>query len=478
MADGGGGGAGRGGVLSDASSGAGHDAGVTDVRLGPLTLFIRSLLGRRTALLKVVGNVGWLFADRALRLGVGLVVGVWTARYLGPEQFGLLSYASVVLALFSFLTTLGLDNIVISHLVRDPARRHETLGSAFALKLVGGGLTAILALGAVHILRPADSLSHGLVAILAPCTFFQAFDAIDIWFQSQVESKYSVIAKNAAFVVTAFVRVLLMVFRAPLQALAAVVLLESVLGALGLVALYHFRGQTLLSWRVSTARARYLLANSWPLMLSGAAIMVYMKIDVIMLQALVNDEAVGVYSAATRISELWYFVPVIVVSSVFPALVNLKRTNEPQYYLRLQELFSFLAGLGFVTALMITLLSPAVVSLLYGSSYTGAAAILAIHIWAVPFVFLGVAQSPWDIAEGLTRLALQRTILGAIVNVILNALLLPRYAGLGAAIATVVAYACAACLGNVLNTQTRRILWLQLEALFLVRFWRQVKGRL
>jgi PST family polysaccharide transporter len=422
--------------------------------------------------------MGWLFADRVLRMGGGLLIAIWTARHLGPDQFGRLSYAIVILVLFDFLLTLGLDNVVINNIVLSPAHAPETLGSLFALKLAGGGLAVVMALGTVYILRPADSLSFGLVAILAPSALFRAFDAIDFWFLSRVESKYSVIARNAAFVVAAIVRVLLIMFQAPLQAFAGAVLLETVLASLGLVLLYHLRGQRLWAWRFSAARVKRLLASGWPLMLSAAAIVVYMKVDVVMLQTLVGDQAVGMYSAATRISELWYFVPAIVVPSVFSALVNLRTMNVDLYYARLRVLFGYLGACGFAIALLTSLLSPALVSLLYGSSYHGAASVLAVHIWAAPFVFLGMAQSQWDISEGLTRLALARTLAGAVVNVALNALLIPRYAGLGAALATVVAYAFAACLGNLFDIRTRGIFRLQLEALLFVPLWQQLKTRL
>jgi PST family polysaccharide transporter len=434
---------------------------------------LRARLTARTGLRQVLQNTGWLVGDRVLRLAVGLVVGVWTARYLGPEQFGLLSYSAVVVSLFAFLATLGLDNVVIRDVVANPGQIDETLGSAFVLKLGGGLLASLLALAAVRLLRPGDGIAQTLVAVLALSSVFQAFDTIDFWFQSQVASKYTVYAKNTAFLLASAGRVLVMLLGGQVVAIAVASVVEAVAGACGLAAIYLARGRSLAAWRVSVERIRSVLAHSWPLALSGAAIMIYMKVDVVMLRQLASDEAVGVYSAATRISELWYFVPLALVTSLFPGIVALKARDERLYYLRLKKLFGLLAAIGLGTALAITVLSRFIVSLLYGPSYAGAAPMLAVHIWAAPFVFLGVAQSPWDLAEGLTRLVLQRTVLGAIVNVALNALLLPHYAGFGAAVATVVAYACAAWVGNLLDRRTRRIFWAQAEALSLAWVWRR-----
>ncbi|MCR4321033.1 MAG: oligosaccharide flippase family protein, partial [Candidatus Brocadiaceae bacterium] len=144
-----------------------------------------------TSLQNILVNTGWLFADRILRMGVGLFVGVWVARYLGPEQFGLYSYALAFVSLFGAFATLGLDGIVVRDIVRDPACKYETLGTAFVLKLIGGSLTFLLVIIAISLLRPHDRLTHWLVGITAVGMIFQAFDTIDFWFQSQVKSKYT-----------------------------------------------------------------------------------------------------------------------------------------------------------------------------------------------------------------------------------------------------------------------------------------------
>ncbi len=432
---------------------------------------LRARLEGRFTLQKIIGNTGWLFADRLSRMGVELSIGVWVARYLGPGQFGLFNYALAFVKLFGPLATLGLDTIVVRDLVRDPAGREETLGTALGLKLLGGGAALVSSVAAIGLLRPGDGLTRGLVAIIAAGLVIQSLDAIDLWFQSQVQSRYTVPPKNAAFVLIALVKVVLIQLRAPLIAFALAGLAEIALGAVGLMIAYRMTGQRLGAWRFSLRRARQLLAACWPLLLSGVAIMIYMKIDQVMLGSMVGDQAVGVYAAAARISEVWYFIPTAIVASAFPAIVEARKVNETDYYRHLQNLFDLMAGLAFALAVPMTFFSGLVVHVLYGPAYAGAAPILTIHIWAALFVFLGVAQSPWDTTEGLTRLALLRTAAGALVNVAVNLVLLPAYAGLGAAIATVVAYAVSACLANVMDGRTRQILRLQMRAIFLARYW-------
>ena len=431
---------------------------------------LRNRLHRSLGLQRILANVGWLFFDRGLRLGIGLFVGAWTARYLGPAQFGLLNYVFAYVALFSAVATLGLDGIVVRDIVRDPASREKTLGTTFALKLVGGSCMLLLTISFALLLHPSDPEIPWLVGVVAASTIFQAFDVIDFWFQSQVQSRYSVYAKSFAYLVAAGLRVALIQTQAPLIAFALAGLLEAVLSAIGLVTVYYSKGQSFGVWKASAGRARELLAVSWPLILSAFAVMVYMRIDQLMLKYMAGDGAVGIYAAATRISEMWYFIPSAIVSSVTPSIIEAKRAGEALYYRRMQWLFDIMSALAFLIAIPMTFFSTATVVLLFGQDYVEAGSVLTVHIWASLFVFLGVAQGPWDVTEGLTRLALGRAVFGAIVNIVLNLILIPVYGAMGAAVATVLAYAASAVLTNGLSTKTRKILSLQAKSLLFARY--------
>jgi polysaccharide transporter, PST family len=420
---------------------------------------------------KIISNTGWLFFDRAVRMGVGLFVGVWVARYLGPEQFGVYDYALAFVLLFSTVTTL-VDDVVVRDLVRYTTHSGKTLGTAFALKLLGGVASLVAIMGTIWLLRPDDRLTQVLVIIIGAGAIFQAFDAIDLWFRSRVQSKYTVYARNAAFLLVAIVKIGLIEVGAPLVAFAWAYLAELILGALGLVIVYWISGERLKLWQADFERGRALLAESWPLILSGLAIVIYMKIDVIMLREMVGAEAVGIYSAATRISEVWYFIPLAIVSSVFPSIIRVKEVSEHLYYQRLQRLFSLLVGAAFALAVPMSFLSQPIILLLFGEAYVAAGPVLAIHIWAALFVFMGVAQQSWYVNEGFTKLSLQRTVLGAAINVGLNLILIPAYSGVGAALSTVVAYAFAAFLGNAFSSRTRHIFYLQVKSLLFPKYLR------
>lgn len=427
----------------------------TDLSIVPDLL--RRRIAHRPQLLKIIDNIGWLFFDKVLRMGVGLLVGVWIARYLGPEQFGLLSFATAFVGLFGAFAGLGLQGIVVRDIVLEPAGKGETLGTAAVLHVLGGLVAYGLILLVIFWLRPEDTLAKTLVAILGSMMLFKASDVAVYWFESQVLSKYTVLVQNGTFLAFALVKVVLILQDAPLVLFAWMVMGEAFAGAVLMFWAISRVGFPLAGLRATAIRAGEMLRASWPLLVSGVAITVYMKVDQIMLGQIIGDKAVGLYSAATRISEVWYFVPMAIVASVLPAILQSRMASEAQYYRRLQLLFDVMVWLSIGVAVPMTFLSTPVVTLLFGSDYAAAGEVLAVHIWAAIFVFLGVASSNWYLAENRLVLNLQRAILGMAVNVVLNLCLIPSYGALGAAWATVISYAAAAFFFDLLQRETRRI---------------------
>jgi polysaccharide transporter, PST family len=414
---------------------------------------------------KIIANTGWLFADRLLRMGIGLFVGIWVARYLGAAQFGRFNYALAFVALFGTISQLGLPSLAIRIITHEPDQKEQILGTIFLLQLFGGILSLILSVGTIALLRHDDTLTMRLVAVLASASIFQSFDTIDLWFQSQVKSKYTVLAKNTAFAVVALGKVVLVNIHAPLLMFAGANLAESFIGAIGLVILYRWQGYSLKRWRWNSLLASTLLRESWPLILAGLSVMIYMKIDQIMLGHMLGDTAVGVYSAATRVSEVWYFVPVAIASSVAPTIYAAKKeADNSGYYNYISQLLRLLSCISILIAIPMTYASGPIIRLIFGDGYAGAEMILSIHIWTSLFVFTGVGTSCWFIAEGLAHLSFQRTLIGAGVNIFLNLILIPAYGGVGAAIATVVSQAFASLLSNAFHPKTRKIFQLQLKS--------------
>lgn len=430
--------------------------------------FVRQHLEGRIYLQNVLNNIGWLFSEKIFQLIAGLFIGVWLARYLRPDQFGTLSYAIAFVALVSPIAGLGLDGIVVRDLVRASSDKESLLGTAFGLKLAGGIAGLAISVALILLLRPGDDLALWLVGILATGLVFQAFDVIRFWFESRVQSKYVVYARNVAFCAIAAVKVGLILAEAPLIAFAWAGALEIIASAIGFSVAYKVTGHRIRSWRWDRGLAEKLIRESWPLLLSGFAVLTYMKIDIVMLGSMIGDRSVGIYSAATRLSEVWYFIPLAIVSSVSPSIVEAKKTGEGLYYERIGKLFRLMAGISYGIAIFMTMFSDFLVLTLFGPAYLEAGVVLSIHIWASVFVFLGVARGPWILNEGLMKLSLYSAILGATINILLNVLLIPRLGPAGAAIATLLSYSFSAFFFNALLRTTRRIFSMQLCALLFI----------
>jgi PST family polysaccharide transporter len=371
--------------------------------------------------------------------------------------------------LFAPIANLGIDNLVVRDLVANPSNRGEILGTTFLLKLFASAISIIFAVGSIYAFQSDEPLTILLVTILSGSVFFRVVDTIDLWFQSQYQSKYTVIAKNSAFAIASILKIVMINLKAPLVAFAWVFLVELAWGAIGLWLIYRNKGAFKGIWRWNISLAKTLIHQGWPLLFSALSIMVYMKIDAIMLKQIAGDRAVGLYSAAVKISEVGYFIPAAITSSVSPAIFAAKQTSEALYYQRIKQLMRLLVAIAIAIAIPMTFISQIVINILFGSDYQGAGLILATHIWSCIFVFIGGASQPWFIAEGLTKMTLYQTLLGAIINVILNLFLIPKYTGVGAAVATVISYAVSAIFANATLSKTRPIFKIQMKSLLIFR---------
>lgn len=431
--------------------------------------FFRARIEKRPNLIKILDNIGWLFFDKILRMGVGLLVGVWVARYLGPEQFGLLNFALAFVGLFAFFPTLGLANIMVRDIVNRPVQAMETLGTGFVLRTVGGLVAYVLILCIISYLRPDDTLAKTIVAILGFTQVLSGSGVIKFWFESQVQSKFTVWVENGVFLVIAAVKVVMILSGASLISFVWAAFAEVVAVALLLIAVFAWKVAPISSWQASVSRTKELLRDCWPLILSGVAFVIYMKIDQIMLGQMIGNEAVGIYSAAVRISEAWYFIPAVIVASVFPSIIEARERSETLYYQRLQKLYDLMVVLGVAIGLPMTFLSTKLICLLYGQEYIAAGLVLAVHIWAAVFVFLGIASSKWFIIENRQILTFQRNLIGAVSNVVLNFFLIPKHGAVGAAYATLLSLAATNMLYDIVQDETRPMFLMKLKSFNVLR---------
>ena len=389
---------------------------------------------------KILANINWLFFDKAIQMLVAFFVGVWVIRYLGPERYGMLSYAVALVAFFGVIAKLGMDSIVIREFVKQPEKKEEIFGTTIVLKFFAGIVAFTLSLITVFFIKSGDTLIFWLTFIIALGFIFQISDVFDFWFQSQVKSRYPVYVRNVVNIVSGVIKIVLILMGASLVAFAWVLFFSSAMTFFGMVAVFIYSNKKIPKLRINWRIGKEILCDSWPLILSGIAVTIYMKIDQIMIGNMLGNKQLGVYSAAVSLSEMWYFVPVAIAGSVFPAIIYSKKISEKLYLKRLQMLYDFMAWSSVAFAIPISIFSRSIVSFLYGSQYSLAAPVLAIYVWAGIAVSLGVANSRFLIAENLTKISFYTTTIGAITNIIMNLILIPTYGIMGSAIATLISY--------------------------------------
>jgi O-antigen/teichoic acid export membrane protein len=415
---------------------------------------------------KYFKNTSWLFTEKILRILISFVVTVLVIRYLGPEQFGLLSYAISFYGLFSAISILGLESISIRELVKQPGRRDDILGSVFLLRLVGGIVTIILIAITLYFSGEPTDISI-LILIVSTSAIFQSFSVIDYYFRAEVKAKYSVYVMAASVLFMSALKILLIILEAPLIYFAIVFSVEFFAAATGFLIVYKYNKLKIINWKFSKEIAINLLKDSWPLILSGLVVAIYMKIDQVMIKNILDSEDLGYYAAAVRISEAWYFIPIALTNSLFPAIVNAKNVNEKFYLNRMQKLYDLLAWMAIAIAVPVSIFSSDIINILYGSEFRSAAPVLTIYIWAGVAVFLGVASSQYLITENFTKLSFFRTLIGMVFNVILNLLLIPKYGIIGAAYATLISYS-AATFSLIFVNKTSHQIVMMLKSMLLI----------
>ncbi|MGO2511176.1 flippase [Marinomonas polaris] len=396
------------------------------------------LLRNHTGFMKYFKNTSWLFGEKILRMVVGLFVGIWVARYLGPEQFGLFNYAQSFVGLFAVIATLGLDGVVIRELVKDESRYCELIGTAFFLKLMGALCVLVMLAIAINFTKNNYD-TNVLIFIIASSTIFQSFNVIDFYFQSKVLSKYVVYANVISLFASSIVKIVLILSDAPLIAFAWVVFFDSIVLSMGLM--FYFYRKFGFEFKLNRIKFKYdravlLLKDSWPLILSGIASIINMRIDQVMLGNISDFNTVGNYSAAVRLSELWFILPAVIGGSIYPSFVAVRQSDFDVYKKRIFLITKIMLCLSVSFALIVTFLSDFIVFYLYGLKYAEAASYLKIHIWSgVPylsfFIFSQVA-----IIENLTKISLYCSVYAVISNIALNSIFIPSYGGGGAASTT------------------------------------------
>ena len=380
-----------------------------------------------------------LFVGRVGSLVIKMIVSIQVSNYLGRAGNGILNGGTVYIYLFSAIAALGLDQYIVKELHQFPGNRDQILGTSFGMKVFASLCCIPLIYLAYHFIYPVKGTPYSYVFIFSFIGIVQAFTVIDAYFQSEVQSKYIMQVQIIGNIISAIIKLILIYLKTPLLYFVYAYTFDFLLLSAGYLFTYQRKLRSIFNWSFNFQLAKKLLKYSWPLIISGIMVTLYMKIDYVMLQNMKGVKEAGAYATVALLSETWNFIPAVIVTSLFPAILNAKRDDINRYKKRMQHLYDLMVYISVPVAILITFLSPLIYKL-YKHEYAYAAPVLSVHIWSGVFVFLGVANAQNLIAENFSTFSFIRTGFGAVINIVLNLILIPRMGMMGAAVATLAAY--------------------------------------
>jgi O-antigen/teichoic acid export membrane protein len=384
-------------------------------------------------------NTSWLFFGKIASMAISFIATAYIARNLGPTSYGELSYAISFVSLFSFIAVLGIDQILYRELIRYPEKRNEYMGSALGLRLFTSTMAVILCIVSAFFISPHD-VSLYLICIISLSFIFNSFHIVIYEFQADSQSKIPAILTVAATIILNILKIVVIAFDQGVLYLALILLFESILYAVGYIYFRKRAYASVMHWKFNWSISKQILSDSWPLIFSSAFALIYARIDQIMIKNMIGAESVGLYDAAVRLSEVWYFIPSILIGSLLPAIINAHKTSIDEYYSRIRKILLFMFLTSFITALLTYVFAPWIIWIVFGSSFIGAVALLQVYVWSNIATALNSFTLNYLIIENKKKTIFMSSFTGMVLNVILNIYLIPLYGSMGAAIATVVSY--------------------------------------
>lgn len=413
----------------------------------------------------ILRSGGWLIAKQLAKLANGLLIAIFVARHLGPEGYGVLSYAVSLVAIVAPLNTLGMRNLSLREYKMYPEEANSILGTVTAIRFAGAIFSVCIVFAVAWIYPISHENIAVLCAILASAALVKSIDTIQEYFIAEQDPKPFVIFSVAVMAVFAGVKILLIFANMGVDAFILAQAAQGAVSGLGALLAYRRRTSGLPGLRIEASRVRRYLVQGFPLMLGALSAVIYLKSDILMLSYMVGQETTGIYAVAARLSEAWYVLPTALAMALFPRMVELRASSPSHYAARVQDAMDSFAAFGTLIAATSPFWSAPLVMLLFGAEYSAAAGVLQIYAW-VGIVFATRALiHKWLLVEGIFWASAMIHATGAVTNVLLNLLLIPRYGAEGAAVATVISYTLAPILLAPLVPSLKQPAIMQIKAI-------------
>lgn len=384
-----------------------------------------------------IKNASWIIAGKSAQMFINLIVGLLTARYLGPENYGLINYAAAYTSFFSAFCTLGINSVIVKEFIDYPDAEGEIIGTTLGLRAISSFLSAIIIFLIVMIIDADEKTTIVVVILYSMGMIFQIFETINFWFQSKLQSKITAISSLIAYFITAFYKVILLLAGKSVVYFAVATSIDYV--CIGVLLLYAYKKHNGATLRFSCKYGKNLLKKSYHFILPGLMVSVYGQTDKIMLKQMMGATEIGYYSTAVAICSMWCFILSAIIDSAYPSIMQVNNKNEKLFIKRNKQLYAIVFYISVFVSLILTILGKIVIQILYGEAYLLAVEALRIVTWYTAFSYLGVARNAWIVCKNRQKYLVYVYIFAAVSNVILNLILIPRWGATGAALASLIA---------------------------------------
>ena len=385
---------------------------------------------------KETKNAGWLIGGRIVQMILSLFIGLLTARYLGPSNYGLISYGSAFVTFFSALCNLGLNSVIIKDFVDNPNEQGKAIGSALLMRFVSSVLSVFAMVGIALIADKNEPVTIAVVALCGVGSVFHIFETFNYWFQYNYQSKITAMATLVAYVITSLYKIVLLIFQKNVTWFAFATSVDYIVVAIFLLIAYKKYQGTKLEFSLSKSKS--LLNISRHYILSSLMVAIYGQTDKLMLKQMIDETEVGYYAIATAVCAMWTFVLQAIIDSVYPTILRLKNQDNIVYEKKNRQLYAIVFYISCLVSVVFFIFGSFIIELLYGKDYLPAVDVLKIVTWYTAFSYLGVARNAWVVSEGMQKYLKVIYACAAVLNVLLNFVLIPIMGSVGAAIATLI----------------------------------------
>ncbi|MBP3360678.1 MAG: flippase [Clostridia bacterium] len=394
---------------------------------------IQSISGIRES--KVARNSAAIIAGKIIQMVLSFIISIFSARYLGPGNFGIIGYAAAVVTFLIPVANLGLSSIMAYECIHDPKAEGEIFGTAVFMRLMSGILCVLGTIAFSAFFDTGEMTTKLVLVLYSTELLFKSFEIFESWFQIHYISKYTAISTFIAYIVVSIYKIYLLATGAKVTWFALAMALDYFVLSFLYFIFYKVNGGQKLT--ISTERAKHLWMRGKSFIISGLMVAVYLQTDKIMLKNMLSETEVGYYTLSSSLITYWAFVLAAIINATTPVILEYFEVDKSKFEKALVGRYSLIFYLCMTVAIIIFVLIKPVILVLYGDAYLPACGIARVLTFGSLFTYWGVAKGDWFVATNNQRYVKWLSFSGAVINVVLNYILIKSIGVIGAAAATV-----------------------------------------